>query len=262
MAYMYNSKLTLTPANQHQPDCCLSLVTEWLVKMREGEAQAIGWCTTAHAKERESDFYALHIATTRRLNRQDEIDVATADQQSLAQESLTMSAQSQQLLAQVRQAQIDPTVDLVALSAQMQTLRAHALSRMQAVRQHQARIAALLTESRPYADHLMRNQMQEEWSCKAPDDCAARLQDVATQLSPEKRYFILHVQAHGRGHVIGLVSTKSSGCFSPNGDLYYYDPNMKEMVKFRSRRDFLHFWGVAVGEYDSFVGITKLQSTL
>ncbi len=262
MPYKYNSKITLTPANQHQPDCCLSLVTEWLVKMREGEAQAIVWCTTAHAEELDSDFYARHIETTRRLNRQDEIDAVRTDQQDLAQESQTMSVQTQQLLAQVRQAQIDPTVDRVALSVQVSTFRAHALSRMQAVRQHQARIAGLLTESRLYADHLMRNQMQEEWSCKAPDDCTARLQVVANQLSPEKRYFILHVQAHGRGHVIGLVSTKSSGCFSPNGDLYYYDPNMKQMVKFRSRRDFLHFWGVAVGDYESFVGITKLQSTL
>jgi hypothetical protein len=78
----------------------------------------------------------------------------------------------------------------------------------------------------------------------------ADLKEEFLKLAATPRYYLISVKAQARAHAIAVVSTLKSGMlWGTNGAIYYYDPNLKFVVKFDEAQELNLFLERTSGDY-------------
>lgn len=228
-ASQYNHDMTLYPANQFQPDCCSSLVYSWFGAMKSGETAGEEWCDRAHRERENSAFYANHIERNGLINGVTETEnVGRANKVASILGKVAVGTENREMAVAARNI-------LVAIDDPIKAL----LSR------------------KPERDarRILNFRYVDSWSNNVEDHLYQSLRLTA----PGMRFYLLSVSgSEGKGHVIGIISTKSEGFFSNNGYLYYYDPNLNRVVRWRSREDLILFIKRVKSDYKGFRKLTQL----
>jgi hypothetical protein len=235
----YRGSMAFYDANRFQPDCCASLVISWLVAMKNGEASCEGWCAKAAQHDEASDFYATHKAQNDKIegvSRLNEVNALRNDairRGAEAKDDFTTGKIDKQAAEQVV---TQVTADILKLNPELASLKAQ----------------------KPRSDALSLLGFSIAW--EQTDNLDKNLKDCMGRTGTDMRCYILSVKAKAGSHAIGLVNTKSDGMmWGTNGYLYYYDPNLKKVVRFDSRHDCITFFDKVKGDYSGLTKLTALK---
>lgn len=163
------------------------------------------WCKRAKAAPASDAFYTEHVANTRRLNKQDQLDAVAVEVRGRARRVASGRQRLETLSRALREA--DASVDTTPLLREFGELKDLAQSLVTQTTEANAKIDDLV-DPVAFENYLMRNRMTIDWS--ASENCDRRLGAEIRVLDGRERYYLLSVRARERSHVVALVSTKGS----------------------------------------------------
>jgi hypothetical protein len=216
-------------ANQHQPGACESLVLAWLGAMQQGEAQAAEWCERARWEKQASRFYSEHLARNKLINGTDR---KIAVKQSLELKNAVVDGKS------ALYGQPDVTNFLKAIGPGLPPVWQSVSTRAF----EQTSLALL--GWRIVADHRA--------------DAKARLIQAVNTLGNNPRFYLITLRATRANHAVGFVSTRAQSYLSKIGNLFFYDPNRRFVVKYSTRAAFLPELDMLLDAYQGVLRLTEL----
>lgn len=184
------------------------------------------WCATAHAATENDAFYQSHCQQQAQLE---------CTEQLKAQKNIQM------LLTQTNFMQNHPNESVALVMARTPAIDS-------------------LTSQKTKKIMLMR--VRNIKVVRSTDNIdLIGLKAEFNKLSDTTRYYVVQVRANSGSHAIAVVSTKAKGIFSPSGYLYYYDPNLKKVVRWSSREEMKGFLDkTLLKDYRSINGIWQVQA--
>ncbi|PAU39085.1 hypothetical protein CKF94_06760 [Vibrio coralliilyticus] len=216
--------MTLYEANRFQPDICKSLTTEWLGEMMKGSNYGKLWCTHANGATENGEFYQRHHLDQAQLE---------CTQQIQSMKNI------QTLLSKTPFIQKHPAEAMSLLSARGAAIESLSTQKTQKVMLSRVRNMKVVRST----NQIDINGLKAEFS----------------KLDNNKRFYLISVRANSGSHAIAVASSKAKGFFSPSGYLYYYDPNLKKVVRWRRRTDLKRFLDKSLlSDYRSINGIWQV----